>query len=535
MTIWHDSNFENDESEDGGTCSVSGRGRRNKDGGRRAEERTVVIIGGGVAGLAAAAALVKAKETNFLILEARERLGGRVLAAQVGHERVQLGACWIHGILGNPLYELASSEGLIDINKSPEPKTLVALTEDGKRVPFQLVQEVYSAYSVFLRRCEEYYLAQYEPPEGCDSMKDIDLVELGSFTDLPGGNVEIHEGSLVPEEVASSSTGTTSAMDEDFDEECSDISAATVISKKGETDIDSALLDAETTARKDFLSEDESETSSSAEETNDLIVSVVQVSLEDGSSVLAEHCIVTVPLGVLKTSHSTLFSPALPPYKQEAIERLGFGGVTKIFLHYARPFLHPQLSQILILWNHGSDRHAGSPMFGASTSAAPSWWKKISPAPPPKREWWTKITSFTKGIVTIAVQTLLLTMVAGEGSKEVEALSAEEVGDQCTKVLQKFLGDSTIPHPKQTLCCCKPVLVFAGEHTHSSFYSTLHGAFLTGRAAASLLCPATLHSRGRRSFASFTSSRPLSPSTIEVGSTAGGDLSGWIRGLGLAP
>ena len=30
----------------------------------------------------------------------------------------------------------------------------------------------------------------------------------------------------------------------------------------------------------------------------------------------------------------------------------------------------------------------------------------------------------------------------------------------------------------------RPVVLFAGEHCHPSFYSTGHGAFLTGRSAA---------------------------------------------------
>ena len=32
----------------------------------------------------------------------------------------------------------------------------------------------------------------------------------------------------------------------------------------------------------------------------------------------------------------------------------------------------------------------------------------------------------------------------------------------------------------------QPVVMFAGEHCHPSFYSTGHGAFLTGRSAAQL-------------------------------------------------
>ncbi|CAG2170027.1 unnamed protein product [Oppiella nova] len=36
----------------------------------------------------------------------------------------------------------------------------------------------------------------------------------------------------------------------------------------------------------------------------------------------------------------------------------------------------------------------------------------------------------------------------------------------------------------------KPVMVFAGEATHPSFYSTVHGAFLSGRKAANYLLDA---------------------------------------------
>jgi hypothetical protein len=71
----------------------------------------------------------------------------------------------------------------------------------------------------------------------------------------------------------------------------------------------------------------------------------------------------------------------------------------------------------------------------------------------------------------------------------------------------------------------QPTLLFAGEHTHPSFYSTVHGAFITGRDAAEAL----------RSIAPGDSdSRPRSPAshvTVELSSIA--DLSNWVRGLGV--
>ena len=48
-------------------------------------------------------------------LQARNRLGGRVISVGIGNSKAELGASWIHGVLGNPLYELAVSQGLVDV------------------------------------------------------------------------------------------------------------------------------------------------------------------------------------------------------------------------------------------------------------------------------------------------------------------------------------------------------------------------------------------------------------------------------------
>lgn len=44
----------------------------------------ILIIGAGMAGLSAATHLLKNSETDFLIVEARGRIGGRIIATQVG-------------------------------------------------------------------------------------------------------------------------------------------------------------------------------------------------------------------------------------------------------------------------------------------------------------------------------------------------------------------------------------------------------------------------------------------------------------------
>lgn len=61
----------------------------------------------------------------------------------IDDQQVELGANWIHGVLGNPMYELAMSNGLVDITHRPKLPSIVATTMDGTRVPFQLLQVCY--------------------------------------------------------------------------------------------------------------------------------------------------------------------------------------------------------------------------------------------------------------------------------------------------------------------------------------------------------------------------------------------------------
>lgn len=72
------------------------------------------------------------------------------------------------------------------------------------------------------------------------------------------------------------------------------------------------------------------------------------------------------------------------------------------------------------------------------------------------------------------------------------------------------VAQSLYSSPHQT----KPAVLFAGEHTHSNFYSTVHGAYLSGRTAAQIL---------------------LTPETsLEiVMESDGSDLSSWIQGISL--
>ena len=67
---------------------------------------SVVVVGAGAAGLAAAGRLAE-QGFDVQVVEARDRIGGRVWTADLDGTPVDLGASWIHGVDGNPLTRLA--------------------------------------------------------------------------------------------------------------------------------------------------------------------------------------------------------------------------------------------------------------------------------------------------------------------------------------------------------------------------------------------------------------------------------------------
>ena len=71
----------------------------------------IIIIGSGVSGLTIASGI---KDRNFLILEARERIGGRVFT---NDNNLDMGAAWIHGSnQDNPLNKFIDIDSLIPVS-----------------------------------------------------------------------------------------------------------------------------------------------------------------------------------------------------------------------------------------------------------------------------------------------------------------------------------------------------------------------------------------------------------------------------------
>src|SRR6185437_7659429 len=84
------------------------------------DEFDVVVVGAGAAGLAAAERLATSG-LSHLVLEARERPGGRAWTTRLGNGEVaDLGCGWLHSAATNPLAGVAERQGLT-LDKSPPP------------------------------------------------------------------------------------------------------------------------------------------------------------------------------------------------------------------------------------------------------------------------------------------------------------------------------------------------------------------------------------------------------------------------------
>lgn len=98
-----------------------------------------IIIGAGVAGLTAARLLARAGRT-VVVLEARDRIGGRVVTDRVDGFITDLGASWIHGIVDSPVAAAAAAFGMRTVEFTvggyqPDSRPIAYYGPDGTRLP----------------------------------------------------------------------------------------------------------------------------------------------------------------------------------------------------------------------------------------------------------------------------------------------------------------------------------------------------------------------------------------------------------------
>lgn len=94
-------------------------GRRTAGFVLKEEAQNIAVIGAGMSGLSAAQKLANAGR-SVTVIEARDRIGGRIHTDWSLGPALDLGASWIHGVRGNPVTKLAESieQELIETDES---------------------------------------------------------------------------------------------------------------------------------------------------------------------------------------------------------------------------------------------------------------------------------------------------------------------------------------------------------------------------------------------------------------------------------
>jgi monoamine oxidase len=304
------------QTYDDGTAAIP-------DGIDRPVER-VVIVGAGIAGITAANALGHAG-IETIVLEARNRIGGRLHTVDLGGSPVDLGGSWIHTPIGNPMTAWADQVG-VERRPANAFDELVGWDPiDGRLDPAsfdQLVELVSERFPAERARL----LAELGADVSVAHAIDRFVAEQQHLGLDPAVCGRLHQFLSISAEADSS--GSTSEVGlRDFPanglEYGGDNLGDMLVGGYGRV-VDATASGVDVRLGREVVG-----------------VQVrrdgAQVTLAGGEIEPGSHVLVTVPLGVLKAD-SIAFDPPLPAPRRAAIDRLGFGRFEKVALRFDRPF-----------------------------------------------------------------------------------------------------------------------------------------------------------------------------------------------------
>lgn len=412
--------------------------------GAASERKDALIIGAGIAGLAAARRLAGAG-ARVTVLEARDRIGGRLWSLRGTDGRMfDMGASWIHGHRGNPIAELARRFNLHTL-KSPDEVSL--FDAQGARLDPDARD---AAGTRLLRR------ARRATRSNADSL-DAVIARSGVERALSAPERILFRSFLhasIEQEYAAD-TGELSAEHFDAGEA---LEGDELIFPGGYDRIADGLadgLDIRLGQRVRRVRQDGA-----------------RIEMEtDRANFNADAVIITLPLGVLKAG-DVVFDPPLPAAKQRAIAQLGMGLLNKVWMRFPRAF-----------W--------GEPGW-IERAVAPSAWAEFYATPLPD----PTLIAFTCGaharevergadaeIVRVALDALRACFGSAVPDP-VETHITRWQADPYARGAYSFIAAGATPADRARLAEPADRLFFAGEACHMRFPATVHGAYLSGVDAA---------------------------------------------------
>ena len=316
----------------------------------------VVVVGAGIAGLTVANALAHGG-VECVVVEARDRIGGRLHTVDLAGSPVDLGGSWIHTPVGNPMRAFAQQAGVPCRSANPLPELAGFDCAEGRRLS---AAEVEASLSMQL--------------EGFPEAMGRLLAELGPDASAADGIEAFVAGSGLAPGPARRARQALRAL---IEAESADLAERQSLRWMwneieygghyfGDVPVGGyrRLVEAMAAGVDLRLGVDVAEVARSA--------SGVLVRGGDGTTEEGSHVVVTVPLGVLKRG-ALRFSPALPPDRLAAIERLGFGRYEKVALRFDEPFwraaglphamIFPRDPEAHVVWVIGHDAFGAGPVL----------------------------------------------------------------------------------------------------------------------------------------------------------------------------
>lgn len=426
---------------------------------------SVIVIGGGFGGIAAARALQNAS-FKVILLESRNRIGGRVNTDYSFGFPVDMGASWLHGVckknplapvigkLGLPLYRTSGDNSVL-YDHDLESYSLFDM--EGHQVPQQLVTEVGEAFE---RVLEETKKVREEFKDDMSVRKAFSIV-LERCPDLRQHGLahKVFQWYLCRMEGWFAADADSISLKSWDEEEL--IEGGHGLMVRGYYPVIQALAEGVDIRLNHRVTKVTWRHSG------------VRVVVEDGRAFVADAAVIAVPLGVLK-ANTIKFEPRLPKWKEVAISDLGFGNENKIALYFDK-VCWPNVDFLGVV---------------ATTSYGCSYFLNLHKATGhpvlvymPAGKLANDIEKMSdEAATTFAV--LQLKNILPHASEPIKSLVSHWGTDPSS--LGSYSYDTVgKPHDLyERLRLPVDNLFFAGEATSMSYPGTVHGAFSTGIMAA---------------------------------------------------
>lgn len=354
---------------------------------RRAVEgdNMVIVIGAGIAGLACARELERAR-VDVVVLEARDRIGGRIWTDDSLGAPVDLGASWIHGHWRNPLMKFARKH---DLEVEWTNYLASGLYDAERRWPRAAAQRAmeYSdkLYAWVERLCHAHPSGRPDISVAAALAQDISRGH-----DARPSDPRIFDWSLAMMTL-NEGIGAGRLSLRYFEDDAPYTGDDYLFNRgyKGVLDVLADGLDVRLNHRVERVDWSGDE----------IIVQTNRGMLE------AEQIVVTLPLGVLAAG-DVVFEPSLPEPKQRAIDELGVGLLDKVVVEFDEVFWRGDDASICVL--------------------------------EPPYEW----ASFVLNLYPLTGRPILVGFLGGEEARAAENASDGELVEQLLVGLRTCFGDA---------------------------------------------------------------------------------------------